>query len=84
MNALVEAFASEIVEGVAEKLTLVPTEHQQAALRGIKSGFCAEALRRWPELAGEEIAAAAERFARAVGERARDIGAASSNRTGTA
>ena len=84
MNARVEAFASEILEGVAEQLALVPTQHQPAALRGIKSGFCAEVLGRWPEAGSKEIAAAAERFAQAVRERAREITMASNNRTGTA
>ena len=84
MTTPIQQFESEILEDVAERLALVPVEHLEPTLRGIKSAFIGELLERWPATPNQELLDSAERFVTAVRKRAGEISRAAPNLAGRA
>ena len=84
MTTPIRQFESEILEDVAERLALVPRQHLEPTIRGIKSGFIGELLERWPNTSSEELLDSAERFVASVRTRAGEISRAASNFAGRA
>ncbi len=84
MTSRLEKFEAELVQGVAERFSLIPPEHEEAALRGIASAFVSELMARWPQTAPHEAAQRALEFTRKVRQRARDITRQADHQSGTA
>lgn len=80
----IQQFESEILEEVAERLALVPAEHLEPTMRGIRSGFIGELLERWPSMPTQELLDSAERFVTSVRQRASEISRAAPSIAGRA